>query len=160
MPFTLHILVFHTVGKLDKQVFKLKFIETKNDIYIEFPQTLKVLVWVSVFPCFWVFLCLSGLTQPALLLSIPLSLSLCLWEETTLRLWSITSSLINFPFVSNSGVHLNLFLCSVKNLSLGAGLEPSLEEVHPILHQKCRINMLNTKLFNKRLRKYTQLWIQ
>lgn len=153
MPFTLHILVFHTVGKLDKQVFKLKFTETKNDIYIEFPKHSRS--WSGSF-----FVFLVSPNPHCFCPSLSVSLTLCLWEEITLCLWSITSSLINFPFVSNSGVHLNLFLCSVKNLSLGAGLEPSLEEVHPILHQKCRINMLKTKLFNKRLRKYTQLWIQ
>lgn len=55
-------------------------------------------------------------------LSVPLSfsqaLSFCLWKETMLCLLSITPSLINFSFNSNSNVHLNSFLHSVKEPSL------------------------------------------
>lgn len=43
------------------------------------------------------------------------ALSLCRWEETTLGLWSVIPSLINFPF--DSGMCLHSLLCSIKNLS-------------------------------------------
>lgn len=115
-PFILYI---HPIkGKWVNKVFKLQLIKTKNDINW-IPRTRgpsRCLFSVPVFFSVPLIVSISlSLSSLALWVSLSLSYSLPLRGDHSFCLWSITPSIINFLFNSNSGVGLNSFLCSVKN---------------------------------------------
>lgn len=58
-------------------------------------------------------------------------------------------SLIYFPFVSNSGLHLSSFK---DHLSLHAGLESPLRGIHPVLHHYAKLGSLGSLVHQRTLK--------
>lgn len=88
------------------------------------------------------FLCLSVCPFE----SLSDSLALCLCDETMLRLWSVTPSLINFLFDSSSGVCLNSFLFSAKNSLSVQGLNSPHWGICPVLHHYWEKNIQESEV--------------